>query len=123
MAMFRRSPRSPSPFRHRQEELARQESELRESVEKLERSIAAAPRVAEETARRQREELLIRAKTGGNRLDVSTALQDKRYGDDGGSTRRRGSLRKERREGRIMFLVLVIALAGAVIWLASHLHF
>jgi hypothetical protein len=123
MAMFRRSPRSPSPFRHRQEELARQESELRESVEKLERSIAAAPRVAEETARRQREELLTRAKTGGNRLDVSIALQDKRYGDDGGSTRRRGSLRKERREGRIMFLVLVIALAGAVIWLASHLHF
>jgi len=123
MAMFRRSPRSPSPFRHRQEELARQESELRESVEKLERSIAAAPRVAEETARRQREELLIRAKTGGNRLDVSTALQDKRYGDDGGSTRRRGSLRKERHEGRIMFLVLVIALAGAVIWLVSHLHF
>lgn len=123
MAMFRRSPRSPSPFRHRQEELARQESELRESVEKLERSIAAAPRVAEETARRQREELLMRAKTGGNRLDVSIALQDKRYGDDGGSTRRRGSLRKERREGRIMFLVLVIALAGAVIWLASHLHF
>jgi hypothetical protein len=123
MAMFRRSPRSPSPFRHRQEELARQESELRESVEKLERSIAAAPRVAEETARRQREELLTRAKTGGNRLDVSIALQDKRYGDDGGSTRRRGSLRKERREGRIMFLVLVIALAGVVIWLASHLHF
>jgi hypothetical protein len=123
MAMFRRSPRSPSPFRHRQEELARREAELRESVEKLERSIAAAPRVAEETARRQREELLMRAKTGGNRLDVSIALQDKRYGDDGGSTRRRGSLRKERREGRIMFLVLVIALAGAVIWLASHLHF
>jgi hypothetical protein len=123
MAMFRRSPRSPSPFRHRQEELARQESELRESVEELERSIAAAPRVAEETARRQREELLMRAKTGGNRLDVSIALQDKRYSDDGGSTRRRGSLRKERREGRIMFLVLVIALAGAVIWLVSHLHF
>jgi hypothetical protein len=122
MAMFRRSPRSPSPFRHRQEELARQESELRESVEKLERSIAAAPRVAEETARRQREEFLMRAKTGGNRLDVSIA-QDKRYGDDGGSTRRRGSLRKERREGRIMFLMLVIALAGAVIWLVSHLHF
>lgn len=65
----------------------------------------------------------MRAKTGGNRLDVSIALQDKRYGDDGGSTRRRGSLRKERREGRIMFLMLVLALAGAVIWLVSHLHF
>ena len=123
MAMFRRSPRSPSPFRHRQEELARQESELRESVEKLERSIAAAPRVAEETARRQREEFLMRAKTGGNRLDVSIALQDKRYFDDNDANPKRRSLRKERREGRIMFLVLVIALAGAVIWLVSHLHF
>jgi hypothetical protein len=123
MAMFGRSPRSPSPFRHRQEELARQESELRESVEKLERSIAAAPRVAEETARRQREELLMRAKTGGNRLDVSIALQDKRYFDDNDANPKHRSLRKERREGRIMFLVLVIALAGAVIWLVSHLHF
>src|SRR5260370_40590111 len=76
MAMFRRSPRSPSPFRHRQEELARQESELRESVEKLERSIAAAPRVAEETARRQREELPMRAKTGGNPLAGAIARRD-----------------------------------------------
>ena len=36
---------------------------------------------------------------------------------------RRVSLRKERREGRIIFLVLVIALAVAVIWLVSHLRF
>src|SRR5260370_1762620 len=97
--MLRRSPRSATPLRRRQEELARQESELRESVEKLERSIAAAPRVAEETARRQREELRMRAKTGGNRLDVSTALQDKRYGDDGRSTRPRGSPREDTTRG------------------------
>jgi hypothetical protein len=32
-------------------------------------------------------------------------------------------LRKERREGRIIFLVLVIALGLAVIWLVSHLRF
>jgi hypothetical protein len=32
-------------------------------------------------------------------------------------------LRKERREGRIVFLVLVIALVITVIWLLSHLHF
>ena len=35
---------------------------------------------------------------------------------------RRVSMRKERREGRIIFLVLVIALAAAVIWLVTHLH-
>src|SRR5437868_66757 len=85
--------------------------------------IAEAPRVAEETTRRQREELLARASEGRSRLDVSVALQDKRWGDEGRSHGRRKSLRKERREGRIIFLVLVIALGIAIIWLVSHLHF
>jgi hypothetical protein len=92
-------------------------------MQKLERMIADAPRVAEETSRRQREELLMRANQGGNRLDVSIGLQDKRHTDDRVGTRRRGSLRKERREGRIVFLVLVVALIITVIWLLSHLHF
>jgi septal ring factor EnvC (AmiA/AmiB activator) len=121
--MLRRSPRSGTALNQRQEELARQETELRDQVQKLERMIADAPRVAEEVERQQREELLMRASAGRNRLDASVALQDKRYGDDTGTSRRRGSLRKERREGRIVFLVLVIALAAAVIWLVSHLHF
>lgn len=121
--MLRRSSRSTTPIGQKQQELAQQESDLRNKVERLERMIADAPRAAEETARRQREELLMRANEGGNRLDVSIALQDKRYGDDTGSGKRRGSLRKERQEGRIVFLVLVIALAVTVIWLLSHLHF
>jgi len=55
-------------------------------------------------------------------LDVSLTLQDWRRGEPG-AARPRGSLRKERREGRILFLVLVIALLGAAIWLLNHLHF
>jgi septal ring factor EnvC (AmiA/AmiB activator) len=121
--MLRRSGKSATALGQKQQELARQESELRNQVAKLEQMIAEAPRVAEEVERRQREELLMRASAGGSRLDVSTALQDKRYGDVGGSTRRRGSLRKERREGRIIFLVLVIALLAAIVWLLSHLRF
>ena len=121
--MRRRPPKSFTPLDQKQQELARRETELRSEVEKLERMIADAPRVAEETSRRQREELLMRATEGRSRLDVSVALQDKRYGDDHWSGRRRGSLRKERREGRIVFLVLVIALSVAIVWLASHLHF
>ena len=50
------------------------------------------------------------------------ALQDKRYGDEVYEGRRRGFLRKERREGRLLFLVLVIALAVAVIWLVTRFH-
>ena len=120
--MLRRSSRSATSLDRQQEELVRRESELRDKVEKLERMIADAPRLAEETSRRQREELLRRANEGGSRLDVSLALQDKRYGDDAGVARRRGSLRKERREGRIVFLVLVIGLAVAVVWLLTHLQ-
>ena len=96
---------------------------MREKIQKMERVIAEAPRKAEEKNRREREELLTRAGSDGSRLDVSIALNDKRFGDGGGYTGRRVSLRKERREGRIIFLVLVIALAAAVLWLMTHLPF
>ena len=121
--MRRRSSQSGTPLNAKQQELAQRESEVREKMQKLERMIAEAPRMAEETTRRQREELLERASEGSSRLDVSIALQDKRFSDAGRSGGRRVSLRKERREGRIVFLVLVIALAAAVLWLISHLRF
>ena len=121
--MRRRPSKSGTPLNAKQDELAQRESQLRDEVQKLERMIADAPRVAEEKTRRQREELLVRASEGRSRLDASIALQDKRWGDDGELSSRRGSLRKERREGRIIFIVLVIALSVAVIWLVSHLHF
>jgi septal ring factor EnvC (AmiA/AmiB activator) len=121
--MRRRTLKAGTPLNQKQEELAQRESALRGEMEKLERMIAEAPRVAEEKTRRQREELLERASEGRSRLDVSVALQDKRWGDDGRVSGRRVSLRKERREGRIIFLVLVIALAVAVVWLVSHFRF
>ncbi len=119
--MSQRSSKSGTPLNQKQAELAQRESKLREEMQKLERMIAEAPRVAEEATRRNREELMSRASEGRGRLDVSMALQDKRYSDGGGHSGRRVSLRKERREGRIIFLVLVLALAAAVIWLVSHL--
>ncbi|PYJ75311.1 MAG: hypothetical protein DME72_00165 [Verrucomicrobia bacterium] len=70
-----------------------------------------------------RDKAITKTNPEDNRLHVSVALQDKRYFDDNYGTLKHRPLRKERREGRIMFLVLVIALAGAVIWLVSHLHF
>lgn len=121
--MRQRSPKTGTPLNQKQEELAQRENKLREEMQKLERMIADAPRAAEEAMRRDREELLSRASEGRTRLDASIALQDKRYSDGGGYNGRRVSLRKERREGRIVFLVLVIALAGAVLWLLSHLPF
>ncbi len=116
--MFRRSSRSPTTLDQTKEELARQESELRGQMEKLERMIADAPRAAEEEIRNQREQLRERAGAERTRLDVSLGATDKWEGTE--IPQRRGSLRKQRREGRIIFLVLVIALAVAVIWLLTH---
>jgi hypothetical protein len=121
--MRRRSPTPGTPLNDKQQELARRESELRDKMQQLERMIQEAPRVAQERTRRQREEILSRATEGGSRLDVSIALQDRRYRDGGAYSGRRRSLRKERREGRIVFLVLVIVLAAAVLWLVTHLQF
>jgi hypothetical protein len=120
--MLRRPSRSNTALDHTKQELAKQESQLREQMNKLERIIADAPRVQEEVEKRQREELLMRASEGGSRLDVSLTLQDWRQGE-AGSPKRRGSLRKERREGQIVFIVLVIALLAAALWLLNHLHF
>lgn len=120
--MFRRSSKPPTTLDHSKLDLARQESELRKKMEKLEQMIADAPRVAEEITRQQREELLTRASEGRSRLDVAMTVQDKRYGDDVGGGRRPAALRKHRREGRIIFIVLFIALAAAIIWLVTHLQ-
>lgn len=118
--MLRRSNKSASTLDQTKQELARQESELRERMDKLEQMIADAPKVAEELTRQQREELLIRAGEERSRLDVSVALHDKRYGDESRISSRRRPLRKERRDGRIVFLLLVIALVAVVIWLIAH---
>lgn len=121
--MARRSSKSSTPLNQKQQDLAQQELQLREQMKKLERMIEEAPRVAEETSRRQREELYHRASEGRSRLDVAIAVQDKRFGDEDWGGRPRRSMRKERREGRIIFVVLVIALTAAVVWLVTHLPF
>jgi hypothetical protein len=120
--MLRRALRSTTTLDQSKQALAQQESELRAQMDKLQKMIDDAPRVAEEIEKHQREELLLRASEGGSRLDVSLALHNERYGG-GAPARPRGSMRKQRREGRIFFAVLVIALLIAALWLINHLHF
>lgn len=120
--MLRRSTKSATALDLTKQDLARQEAELRAQQEKLERMIAEAPRVAEEEARKQREDLRRMAGAERTRLDVSLTLDDKRYHDFSGSERPVTSLRKHRREGQMIFLVLVIGLAVAVTWLLTHLQ-
>jgi|SRR5947207_328876 len=122
MAMFRRSRRSTPPFRRRQQEIARQEAELREKLEKLERMVTKGPGIAENRSRAQGAEPSLKSDQADKPFHVSVAAQGRDSLDDNRRARRPRSLRKERREGRIIFLFLLIALAAAVIWLISHLQ-
>ena len=122
--MARRRAFANTPLSQQQQELARQEEDLRKKMDDLQRMIEEAPRVAEERTRREREELLQRANEGRERLDVSIALNDKRFSESRRPTSSRPrSLRKQRSEGRLLFIVLVLALAVAIIWIATHLNF
>ena len=117
MAVFRRSPKSSLPLRRRQEEIARQEEELRQRLEKLERLVAKVPVVE-----KNRGEQSTNDNRSTRRFRVSVAAQGGNSPGENRSSRRPRSLRKERREGQIIFLLLVVALAVAVIWLISNLH-
>ena len=116
MAMFRRSPKSSPPLRRRQEEIAREEAELRERLEKLERLVAKVPMIEKNRAEQGPKD-----NRTDKRFRVSIAAQGGSLGESR-SARRPRSLRKERREGQIIFLLLVVALAAVVIWLISNLH-
>ena len=121
MAMFRRSPKSSPALRRRHEEIARQEAELRERLEKLERMVTKERAVSgnKSPARAPHGDV-----TGNTekQFHVSLALEGGHSRDASESTRRPRSLRKVRREGQIIFLFLLMALAAAVMWLISHLH-
>jgi hypothetical protein len=117
MAMFRRSRKSSPPLRRRQEEIERQEAELRERLEKLERLVAKVPVIEKNRAEQEPKD-----SRSDKRFRVSVAAQGRGSAGDSRSARRPRSLRKERREGQIIFLLLVVALAVAVIWLISNLH-
>jgi len=122
MGMFRRSRRSTTPLRHRQQEISRQEAELREKLDKLERMVTKGPATADHKSPAQSREYGVKGNNPEKRFHVSLAMEGGHAIDEGRSARRPRSLRKVRREGRIIFLFLLMALAVAVVWLITHLH-
>ena len=59
---------------------------------------------------------------GEKRFHVSIAMEAPQVFDTDRRGRRPRAMRKERRQGRIVFLVLLVALGFAVMLLVSHLH-
>ena len=119
--MFRRPRKSSPPLRRKQQDIARQEAELRDKLDRLERMITKGRPISQKRSAAQAEEGM-RGNKNEKRFQVSLALDGGRSLEASRRVRRPRSLRKERREGRIIFLLLLTALAAAVMWLISHLH-
>ncbi|PYL09244.1 MAG: hypothetical protein DME33_04845 [Verrucomicrobia bacterium] len=122
MAMFRRSRKSAPPLRRKQQEIAKQEAQLREKLEKLERMMTKERQAAPERSPAQAALQGAKGNKTKKRFEVSLALEGPPPLDTRRSARRPRSLRKQRREGQIIFLFLLTALAAAVMWLISHVH-
>jgi hypothetical protein len=121
MAMFWRSRKPAPPLHRKQQEIAQQEAELREKVENLERIVtqSQAPVPSKSSARDQ--ERGSANNVVERRFHVSIAMEAPQLFDTDRRKRPR-ALRKERRHGQIVFLILLAALGVAVMWLISHLH-
>jgi len=122
MAMFRRSRKPAPPLHRKQKEIAQQEAQLRQKVESLERIVtqSRAPAPKKSVAREPRREAPNNVVE--KRFHVSIAMDAPQVFDTDRRGRGPRTMRKERRQGRIVFLMLLVALGFAVMWLISHLH-
>jgi hypothetical protein len=122
MAMFRRSRKPAPPLRRKQQEIAQQEAELREKLESLERIVAQGRPPAENKSAAQAPDRSSTERKFEKRFHVSIAMDSPQVFETERRRRRPRALRKERRQGQLVFLFLLAALAVAVMWLVSHLH-
>lgn len=120
--MFRRSRKPAPPLHRKQQEIAQQEAQLREKVESLERLVTQSRAPAQNKSSPQKPDRSATANVVERRFHVSIAMDAPQVFDADRRGRRPRAMRKERRQGRIVFLVLLVALGFAVMLLVSHLH-
>jgi acetyl-CoA carboxylase alpha subunit len=122
MAMFRRSRKPAPPLHRKKQEIAQQEAQLREKVESLERVLTQSRAPAQNKSSAREPDRSATNNVVEKRFHVSIAMETPQVFDPDRSGRRPRALRKERRHGRIAFLILLAALGVAVMLLISHLH-
>ena len=122
MAMFGRSRKSVPPLRRKQREIAQQEAELREQVESLQRVVTQSRAPAQKKPPARKPDRSVTNNVAEKRFHVSIAMEAPQMLDANRTSRRPRAMRKERRQGRFIFLILLVALGFAVMLLITHLH-
>jgi len=120
--MFRRSRKPAPPLHRKQQEIAQQEAQLREKRETLERLVTQSRARAQNKPSARKPDRKASNNVVEKRFHVSIAMDAPQVFDADRRRRRPRAMRKERRKGRIVFLVLLVALVFAVMLLVSHLH-
>jgi hypothetical protein len=125
MASRRRPSKSNTPLDDRQRKLLEEQEKLQARMDQLNRMIEEAPRIKAEKVKARRNEILSdRATRAVHRLNSAT-LADNRYDPGFGSAPRRprrGTLKAERRQARLIFCLWLFLLAALVIVLLSYWH-
>lgn len=106
-----------SPLDAKQRALQEQERKLHERMAKYEKLIEEAPKLAAARAKEQREELIRRAARTVKTVGNNNALPDRRYDANVGAPAQYRRMRGERRQGRLMFFILLLVLGLAVCYL------
>ncbi|MGC2627246.1 MAG: hypothetical protein WA269_10440 [Candidatus Udaeobacter sp.] len=122
MAMFGRSRKPAPPLRRKQQEIAQQEAQLREKVESLQRVVTQSRTPARKKSPARKPDRSATNNVVEKRFHVSIAMEAPQVLDGDRRSRRPRAMRKERRQGRFVFLILLVALGFAVMLLISHLH-
>jgi len=122
IAMLRRSRKPAPPLHRKQQEIAQQEAQLREKVESLERIVTQSRAPAQNKSSPRKPDRSATNNIVEKRFHVSIAMEAPQVFDADRRRRRPRAMRKERRQGRIVFLILLAALGVVVMLLISHLH-
>lgn len=107
-----------SPIEAQQQALREQQERILAEIERKKRQIEEAPKIAEQNAKRRREEIVRRASRTEARFGTPGALLDPRHVYEGnvGAHVRSRKLRKHRRDGMWTFFVLCAILACVLVW-------
>ncbi len=126
--MFKKPERKPkqpalpsTPLAAQQQALEEKGRKLKEKLDRYNKLLEDAPRIAKERERLLRDELISRGSRPGARRGSRAALPDSRHANEhvleNNVPQPRGRLRSERTQGRTLFIFLLLTLAGVMGWL------
>lgn len=100
-----------------QRALKEEERKIKERMAKCQKLVEDAPRIKAERDREKREELIRRSARTVRHPGGGKSLPDRRFEVNVAAPAQQRRMRAERRQGRLMFFVLLLTLAAAVSYL------